>query len=146
MQYIFGILEAHWLIQYGFCWWCLKSYLKLPQPSMVIFDAILLSRMIFFKRNVAHPKSAAMPLAFWLKIMTHQRFSKRYYIHLCTLRCYKVVSRQCWKSEKNSFLSSKFCKIQLFKLWRPVTNRNLWYLFGKPRWPREWQHVYDTQL
>ena len=34
MQYIFGILEAHWLTQCGFCWCYLKSYSKLPQPSV----------------------------------------------------------------------------------------------------------------
>ena len=39
MQYIFGILEAHWLTQCRFCWWCLKSYLKLLQPSVGILGS-----------------------------------------------------------------------------------------------------------
>ena len=38
MQYMFGILEAHWITQCWFCWCYLKTYLKLPQPSVQSID------------------------------------------------------------------------------------------------------------
>ena len=49
MQYIFGILEAHWITQCGFCWCYLKNYSKLPQPSVIGFCQILLNLSNCFK-------------------------------------------------------------------------------------------------
>ena len=80
MQYIFGILDAYWSTLGRFCFWYLKFYQKLPQPTVIVFHPaqVLLKGSAFSFKTLT---------AYCLKeLVTNKFVTDKYEFH-----CFEII-------------------------------------------------------